>query len=85
VTVSVGNGALEHRRQPKIFSGFGVKFMPRKNLEKKQVPLLIHLPERYIKDLDYLVEIGHYPNRNAAIRMGVRDLLSVEVWWSVHT
>ena len=47
---------------------------------EKQQPLLIHLPKRYIKDMDFLVEIKHYPNRNEVIRTAVRDLLKIEVW-----
>ena len=53
--------------------------LPEKLIKRKQKPLLVHLPERYIKDLDSLVP-ELYPDRCAAIRMAVRDLLKREVW-----
>jgi len=52
----------------------------RSEKHEKQKPLLIHLPKRYIKDLDVLVDLQHYPNRNDAIRTAVRDLLNAELW-----
>lgn len=43
--------------------------------------ITLHLPEPYIRALDKLVnEEKTYPNRAEAIRMAVRDLLSVEAW-----
>lgn len=42
--------------------------------------ITLYLPEPYIKALDSLVEERYYPNRAEAIRVAVRDLLSVEVW-----
>jgi len=35
----------------------------------------LHLPGRYIRDLDRLVERKFYPNRAEAIRIAIRDLL----------
>ena len=42
--------------------------------------ITLHLPEPYIKALDQLVKDKYYPNRAEAIRVAVRDLLSVEAW-----
>ncbi len=42
--------------------------------------ITLYLPEPYIKALDSLVDDRYYPNRAEAIRMAVRDLLSVEIW-----
>jgi len=42
--------------------------------------ITLYLPEPYIKALDSLVQERYYPNRAEAIRVAVRDLLSVEVW-----
>jgi len=42
--------------------------------------ITLYLPEPYIKALDSLVQEQYYPNRAEAIRVAVRDLLSVEVW-----
>jgi Arc/MetJ-type ribon-helix-helix transcriptional regulator len=42
--------------------------------------ITLYLPEPYIKALDSLVYERYYPNRAEAIRVAVRDLLSVEVW-----
>jgi len=40
----------------------------------------VYLPEPYVRALDWLVNEKYYPNRNEAIRMAIRDLLSEEVW-----
>ena len=40
----------------------------------------VHLPRRYIKDLDGLVRRKLYGNRNEAIRAAVLDLLREESW-----
>jgi len=42
--------------------------------------ITLHLPEPYIRALDRLVKEKFYPNRAEAIRVAVRDLLSVEAW-----
>jgi Arc/MetJ-type ribon-helix-helix transcriptional regulator len=43
--------------------------------------ITLHLPEPYIRELDKLVkEERIYPNRAEAIRIAVRDLLTVEAW-----
>ncbi|MCK5592729.1 ribbon-helix-helix protein, CopG family [Candidatus Bathyarchaeota archaeon] len=42
--------------------------------------ITLHLPEPYIRALDQLVREKFYPNRAEAIRVAVRDLLSVEAW-----
>lgn len=42
--------------------------------------ILLHLPVRWIKELDQLVNEGKYGSRSQAIRVAVRDLLADEVW-----
>jgi antitoxin ParD1/3/4 len=42
--------------------------------------ITLHLPEPYIQALDNLVNEKYYPNRAEAIRVAVRDLLSIEAW-----
>ena len=42
--------------------------------------ITLHLPEPYIKALDRLVNEKFYPNRAEAIRVAIRDLLTVEAW-----
>lgn len=42
--------------------------------------ITLYLPEPYLQALDWLVNAKYYPNRAEAIRVAVRDLLSVEVW-----
>lgn len=42
--------------------------------------ITLYLPEPYIRALDQLVNEKYYPNRAEAIRVAVRDLLSVEAW-----
>jgi len=46
--------------------------------------ITLHLPEPYIQALDRLVKDKYYPNRAEAIRVAVRDLLSVEAWGKRH-
>jgi antitoxin ParD1/3/4 len=49
--------------------------------EKKGMKLItLYLPETYIKALDQLVDERFYPNRAEAIRVAIRDMISVEVW-----
>jgi len=42
--------------------------------------ITLHLPEPYIDALDTLVDDKYYPNRAEAIRVAIRDLLTLEVW-----
>ena len=42
--------------------------------------ITLHLPETYIKALDQLVDERFYTNRSEAIRVAIRDMISVEVW-----
>jgi Arc/MetJ-type ribon-helix-helix transcriptional regulator len=42
--------------------------------------ITLYLPEPYIKALDSLVVSRYYPNRAEAIRVAIRDMISVEVW-----
>lgn len=42
--------------------------------------ITLHLPPRFVRELDELVREGRYPNRSEAIRVAVRDLLREEVW-----
>jgi len=49
--------------------------------EKNNMKLItLYLPETYIKALDQLVDERFYPNRAEAIRVAIRDMISVEVW-----
>lgn len=41
----------------------------------------LFLPERMIKELDFLVEQNFFPNRNEAIHMAIRDLLIKNNRW----
>jgi Arc/MetJ-type ribon-helix-helix transcriptional regulator len=43
-------------------------------------PILLNLPEPYVKALDRMVKAGLYPSRNEAIRLAVHDLLIAERW-----
>lgn len=42
--------------------------------------ITLYLPEPYIKALDRLVNEQFYPNRAEAIRVAIKDMLSIEVW-----
>ena len=42
--------------------------------------IAVHLPERYVDDLEVLVEKNLYPNRSEVIRIAIRDLLKKELW-----
>jgi antitoxin ParD1/3/4 len=42
--------------------------------------ITLHLPEPYLAALDQLVDDKYYPNRAEAIRVAIRDMLSLEVW-----
>ena len=42
--------------------------------------ITLYVPEPYLKALDKLINQRYYPNRAEAIRVAIRDLLSVEVW-----
>jgi len=42
--------------------------------------ITLYLPETYIRALDQLVGERFYPNRAEAIRVAIRDMISVEVW-----
>jgi Arc/MetJ-type ribon-helix-helix transcriptional regulator len=42
--------------------------------------ITLYLPEKYIQDLDQLVDERFYPNRAEAIRVAIRDMISTEVW-----
>ena len=42
--------------------------------------ITLYLPEPYLEALDKLVDERYYPHRAEAIRVAVRDLISVELW-----
>ncbi len=42
--------------------------------------IAVHLPEKIVKDIQRLVDVGLYPNRSEAIRIAIRDLLKRELW-----
>jgi antitoxin ParD1/3/4 len=42
--------------------------------------ITIYLPEPYLDALDELVSQQYYPHRAEAIRVAIRDLISMELW-----
>ena len=42
-------------------------------------PVLVNFPVKLIERVDYLVNVGLYPNRNEAIRAAVRDLVKADI------
>jgi len=42
--------------------------------------ITLYIPEPYLKSLDRLVDENYYSSRAEAIRVAIRDLLSVEIW-----
>ncbi len=44
-------------------------------MKPKLKRILVGIPVRQIEKLDRLVETGVYPDRNEAVRTGIRDLL----------
>jgi Arc/MetJ-type ribon-helix-helix transcriptional regulator len=58
-----------------------MKLLDRHNRVDTQVKLItLYLPEPYIRALDSLVDENFYPNRAEAIRVAIKDMLSIEVW-----
>ena len=58
-----------------------MKLLGRHNRVDVQVKLItLYLPEPYIHALDSLVDENFYPNRAEAIRVAIKDMLSIEVW-----
>ncbi len=47
--------------------------------------ITLYVPEPYLKALDQLINERYYPNRAEAIRVAIRDLLSVEVWERINS
>lgn len=37
--------------------------------------ITLRLPKRYLKALDFLVEVDDFPNRSEAVRAAIRDLV----------
>jgi len=44
-------------------------------LESELEKVTIRLPSRYIKALDFLVQVDDFPSRSEAIRAAVRDMV----------
>ena len=40
--------------------------------------ITLYVPELYLKKLDELIDMGHFPNRSEAIRVSIRDLIRNE-------
>jgi len=40
----------------------------------------VHLPEKFLREIEKLVEEGYYPNRSEVIRIAIRDFLRNEIW-----
>jgi len=47
---------------------------------EKMKLITIYLPEPYLEALDELVTKRFYPHRAEAIRVAIRDLVSMELW-----
>jgi len=41
--------------------------------------ITINLPEKYLEDLQILIEKGFYPSRSEALRIALRDFLANEL------
>ncbi|HYM39306.1 MAG TPA: ribbon-helix-helix domain-containing protein [Thermoplasmata archaeon] len=41
--------------------------------------ITLRLPQRYLKALDFLVEVDDFPNRSEAVRAAIRDLVYARV------
>jgi Arc/MetJ-type ribon-helix-helix transcriptional regulator len=39
------------------------------------VKITLRLPQEFLDEIDYLVEVDDFPNRSEAIRTAIRDLL----------
>lgn len=58
-------------------------FMPKQPFQfpgEKMKLITIYLPEPYLEALDELVTKKYYPHRAEAIRVAIRDLVSMELW-----
>ncbi len=49
--------------------------MPRPKTEDKMVMVSVHIPRKWLEELDELVAKGLFPSRSEAIRVAIRDLL----------
>jgi antitoxin ParD1/3/4 len=52
-------------------------YIPRVKMMKL---ITLYLPEPYLEALDELVTKRYYPHRAEAIRVAIRDLVSMELW-----
>lgn len=41
--------------------------------------ITVHIPEKFLKEIEKLVEEGYYPNRSEVIRIAIRDFLRQEI------
>ncbi len=41
--------------------------------------ITVHIPEKFLKEIEKLVEEGYYPNRSEVIRIALRDFLRQEL------
>ena len=44
-------------------------------MKTKTVKLTIRIPERFIKSMDYLIEIQDMPSRSEVVRAAIRDFV----------
>ena len=58
---------------------FGV-IEPKPREIRRMKLISLQLPESYVRGLERLVEEGLYPNKSAAIRFAIKDLLKDELW-----
>ena len=42
--------------------------------------ITVHVPEKFLKEIEKLVEEGYYPNRSEVIRIAIRDFLRQEAF-----
>ena len=52
--------------------------MPRPKTEDKLVMVSVHIPRKWLEELDDLVRRGVFPSRSEAIRVAIRKLLDQE-------
>ena len=48
-------------------------------MEKDTEKITLRLPSRYLKALDFLVEVDDFPSRSEAVRAAIRDFVYARV------
>jgi Arc/MetJ-type ribon-helix-helix transcriptional regulator len=52
---------------------------PRSFLREDSEKMTLRLPKRYLKALDFLVDVDDYPSRSEAVRAAIRDFVYARV------